>query len=583
MFGFDTPCSCCDSPLCVVWKTTGWGGNSKFQSAVFNDEDSASLYVSGTFVRATSLTSPDPNSVENRGYIHSCIDPNYRKFEFVASTGYLSVKMYGPYSSYAEYGISGVSSEPFISGLFYDQNTLILSNSGNSPTPSSGNNPTLDIYDIQQSTGDPDWYGWSAFNLSGIGDVELRIERCACKCDCHSRIGEFTDACQSGDFAACYSGMPETYTMQINSISPFRKLRIGASSSGTSWAQNPSISGVTYLPPGDWWNKYISVPQGFLNYPLQGCDDWLSRFQDPIVLQRVPDPSDPSDVTYASDPIAFAPCSAAIFTFSINKCSSTLDVSSLYDYSFGTFTQFKADGGYFTRNPPCVWEMSYWQDHPSGYTDHFLAETFYFDHDNISITAGGTYTPEPFVVCAKTSPGYEDMLSFTSNCRGAYCPPDEYIVRLIYNSGALPAYLAGDYYLPAPTRPCTLNQGFAADRHITSLVVPGSGNLYIQLAWAHSPGTLSYSVDSNDKCPCGELAPSLRLSFTNQVGYNASTNVYVFPQSASGNAWTSPPCVPFCNDGDLVVDFGTISGQVFGSPSSMADFCDARVIVTGVI
>ena len=256
---------------------------------------------------------------------------------------------------------------------------------------------------------------------------------------------------------------------------------------------------------------------------------------------------------YQSDPIPFGPCVKARFTFTIgNRCNSVLSVSSV--------------------SPP-----PYPGNSGVSFTPSFSAfneEVYAFGDGKLLVTAGGTHTAEPALICpGETVPGW----SYFSNCRGSECPPQEVIVR-IEGPSDLSGFL-GDYYVEVDNS-CLIAGGFLAQNFPKTTTFPNS--ISIGLSLGHQPGALFVGPGSKDACGCGSVGPHLKIDLIAPAGFACSSNAWALPQNAglSGQPWPSSACPQLCGNGsDVVVPFGPLSLQCFTSPSSFPLLGTVSVII----
>lgn len=434
-----------------------------------------------------------------------------------------------------------------------------------------------DVDSVVQGTNDPNFWGESFVDT--IGTVSLRLAKIADQNDCGCRRvpGEFLGTCGNPSSEQCYETLPDTFTLTIQDDS---RRPTGMTFEG-NWSPGNNMDteyGSTYLPAGTVQNRFTVPSVGMVPPagPLAGCDAFLPRFLQPIVMRRVV-PYNNNSPQYQSDPIPFGPCVKARFTFTIgNRCNSSLSVSSVPSTSYpgAIGTSFIPGFSATARHPPCAWLKSYYQENPSDYADAFNEEVYAFGDGKILVTAGGTHTAEPALICpGETDPGW----SYFSNCRGGECPPQEVIVR-IEGPSDLSGFL-GDYYVEVDNA-CRTAGGFLAQNFPKTTTFPNS--LSIGFSLGHQPGVVFVGPGSKDACGCGTVGPHLKIDLTAPAGSVCSSNAWTIPENAggAGQPWPSAACPQLCgNETDVVVPFGDISLQCFTSPSSFPLLGTVSVII----
>jgi hypothetical protein len=508
-------CGCC--AYCVVFKSEGWSG-------YINNEDTGTIYgnpINGDGWGDGLATSGGLQ----RPYVIA-VWPNRR------------IKL------------------SFTIGLSAIQAKIEASSSGNGIT-FDGGEVTLETANVEQ------FLNGDIVEISSVVSNTISLSKDEYDKDAFSQIGKFYIrkaqlsecgcSCEPNYFAPSQPiTTPNTYTLQFT--------KSDARPNGPRWPKpaTPYYGGfgqyaigkyAGFMPPND-------VREYFTPFDVRGgCDSYLERILQPIVLRKVQG----TNHTYLSDPINIKPCAQVRYRF--DACPGL--ILSGFDYHIApALSAYSVQSAGWTQHPSariyadaplCVWNSQQYRQTPAGYQSAKDLHVYAFG-DFATVTPGGTYQPEPQLLCGGAQ---ADLLSLAEGCFGNKCPPSEIQVTI---EGGSEQWTSGTYSIPRSSAFCLSSAGtFLPDNYFAGFrgTYSQTFNLQRQLTisiFRQASGGFQWSV--SDRCGCDGRTVGLFVSWQ---GFGGG-----FDGSASTNATRIPDvneCVPICADAGTESVFNNVTLQ----------------------
>jgi hypothetical protein len=502
-------CNCCGG--CILFKSEGWQG-------WLADEDSAEINGDGiATLQSSSL--PITITVSSSHYVSLSV---YVTSNVVRATLTMS--------SGGEIALESPNASAFLAGDVVQLASVV---SNTFPT-------TLNEYNKPP--------------ISAIGSVYLKIEPTLTK-TCSVAYCTPTAFQSTYNSATDVPDTPETMTLTFTNVS--------ARPSGprSSKPSTPYYGGsgdyklgryAGFLPPND-------VREYFVPFVVRsGCDSFMSRFSQPIILRRVSG----TYYTYLSDPIAIKPCTQARYKF--DACSACIgyDCGVRPRLSVAQYTQNQGwktwpTASIFGDYPVEAWDRRKYLQAPDDWKQVIQNASYSFG-GFASVAPGGTYSSEPLALCGGTA---ADVLSLAEGCGGTKCPPSE--IQVTIEGKDIPE-LAGTYSVPLTNSFCTSASGsfipdnfFDGFRAIYKATFSRGGfDLFLSvIRQPSSSGAFGINYSFPDNCGCESRVLGLTVNVLSGYSTYASTNV---PRYADTN-----PCLPICFDSSQTSVFNNVAMQNF--------------------
>lgn len=496
---------CCKKDKCVAWKSEGWSGSRLDFGEMPLNGDG--IFFAGTVSVPSVLSDPNDN------------------ISFTITETELFATLALP-STTSIVRLKSTDVEQFLAG-----DEVLLSEVVENTTPSSVDN-----------------HGRKAVDT--VGTITVRLQSPAGSCTC--------DSCEPNRFDTSLPlVLPSTYTLQFTNV--------GAAPSGprgkAEFASTLSNFGG-FLPPNSWRNN-------FTNTLYAGCDSYVERFTQPIILRQV----DGAPYVYLSDPINISPCEQV--RYRLDTCEPPRPRAKL------SATRVQRDGfsgGIIRGLPPlCGWDFLHYSEDPQSFSDEYNAHVYQFGWF-ATATPGGEYAPEPIVDCGGDA-------SLAELCFGTKCPPTSIYLEI---SGSAFDELNATFEIPAvqggivpcgpSTGAATTGSVFAGSRggFVADFEFAESGNSWnfrITRQAAQSP--LPFQLGIVDTCPCESRIIAFYAEGMSSFNRFRSTNGWRFPPD------NSESCQPMCHDSDIEVGLGNIRMQETGgnSPSTFPVLGNVKIIL----
>jgi hypothetical protein len=488
-----TGCGCCDR--CLIIKTDGWSG-----AFVFSDQN---------------LINADFGVAANNFGDGYALNPSLAFSNFSASPrGTMSIVVTGDVVRVTFKFASGFAST-------YIEGSVVFEGPGASQVI-GGQELTLSTVVSNTLPAGVDEYGRKLIDT--VGTVSLKLGSTlypGCMCSCSSNLFDQSQP----------ESTPDTYTLTFTNVSS------APSGPRSTPESSPYIASGRYAG----FLPLSSITQG-ASVVRTGCDSFMPRFSQPIVLRKVAGTTS----TYLSDPILVRACTQVRYRF--DTCPAELGYLDytyqplLYVYST---RQSHPSSRVFTPYAACEWTAAASAANPSGYAQYKSALIYQFG-DFATVSPGGSYTPEQQLLCGKTD---ADAVSLQEGCGGSACPKDV-IVTISGSVMRFGTNLDGVYSVPRTFDGCSgYSGGLPVDNYFSG--VRTSYGLTVM----NGPASLTISVLRSsgafyrpDNCGCDGRPVQLLLS-------------YYWPgweNSGGRTTWTADDgntCVPVCVSSDVTLTY----------------------------